>query len=239
VLSFAEGVLFLVLAVEVSLSVPWWRARRWLGWARAHLAFGVKAVLSGMLLELNSRVDVLMLGLFLGDAEVGVYSFAALFAEGFYQLVVVLQNNYNPLLARLIAGGQREALEAVTRQRRAATYVLMGLAGLCLVLLFPHAVELLTGRPEYLAGRGAFIILVLGIVAGAGYLPFQGALSMAGLPGWHTLFMLLVVLSNVAGNWLLIPWLGLEGAALATALAFLFSVLLLWWMVRRLVGFRL
>jgi O-antigen/teichoic acid export membrane protein len=239
VLSFAEGLLFLALAVEVSRHVPWWRARRWAGWARAHTLYGAKAALSGMLLELNSRVDILMLGLFLGDAEVGVYSFAALFAEGFFQLVVVLQNNYNPIIAELVARGRLAELEAFARRGRARTQGLMALAGLALVLAYPLATGLLTGRPEFQAGRGAFALLVGGVVLSAGYLPFQGTLLMAGRPGWHTLFMLLAVLVNAAGNGVLIPRLGLEGAAAATALALLVSALLLVAMVRRLVGLRL
>ena len=53
-----------------------------------------------MLIELNTRVDIIMIGIFMSDEKVGIYSFAALFAEGFYQLLIVLQNILNPLMAR-------------------------------------------------------------------------------------------------------------------------------------------
>ena len=53
-----------------------------------------------MLIELNTRVDIIMIGIFMSDEKVGIYSFAALFAEGFYQLLIVLQNIMNPIMAR-------------------------------------------------------------------------------------------------------------------------------------------
>ena len=52
-----------------------------------------------VLIELNTKVDILMIGFFMGDYNVGIYSFAALFGEGFYQLLIVLQNVLNPFIA--------------------------------------------------------------------------------------------------------------------------------------------
>ena len=40
------------------------------------------------------------LPIFMSDEKVGIYTFAALFAEGFYQLLIVLQNIMNPIMAR-------------------------------------------------------------------------------------------------------------------------------------------
>ena len=45
---------------------------------------------------MNTRIDIFMLGIFLSDQLVGIYSVAALFVEGFLQIIVVLQNNFNP-----------------------------------------------------------------------------------------------------------------------------------------------
>src|SRR5262249_44642809 len=75
VFSFAEGGLFLVLALEVWLQLrgpleSGWRAR-----VPAHLSYGLRSIGSGVLLELNARVDVLMIGWYLSDAQVGIYTF--------------------------------------------------------------------------------------------------------------------------------------------------------------------
>ena len=62
---------------------------------------------------------------------------------------------------------------------------------------------------------------------------------LSNLPGWHTLFMLGVVLLNLFGNAIAIPLLGIPGAALATGASFGLSVLLLRSMARRLTGVQL
>lgn len=239
VFSVAELLLFPVLLADVSLDVRWWRGRAALAWSARHLRFGAKSVLSGMLLELNSRVDVLMLGFFLADVQVGIYSFAALFAEGFYQLFVVLQNNYNPLLAGHIARRRASELEALVRRGRKAAWLFGAAAGAVAVLVFPTLVSLATSDPAFQESFLPFAILIAGLVLAAGYLPFQGFLAMANLPGWHTVFMFLLVLINAVGNAIAIPIAGVRGAAIATGASFGISVLLLRCMASRLTGMKL
>ena len=72
-----------------------------------------------------------------------------------------------------------------------------------------------------------FGILMGGIALSSARLPFFQFLLMSGHPAWHSLFMVLVVGVNVLGNALMIPALGIVGAALGTALSFLASIVLL------------
>ncbi len=239
VFTFGETTLFVLLIIEVSRQLPWWRRCSWRPWVRRHLTFGGKSVLSGVLLELNSRVDILMLGYFLDDAKVGVYSYAALFAEGFFQVLVVLKNNYNPILARHIADRRLEELQQIIRRGRNRTYIALFVMGIAAVLVYPVLLDLLTNKPEFQFSEAPFSILVAGIVLAAGYLPFQNLLSMANFPAWHSLLIGLVVLFNIVANASLIPVWGINGAAVATASAFTVSALLLRIMVRSLVGLKI
>jgi O-antigen/teichoic acid export membrane protein len=239
VFSFAEILLFLALVVEVAFLVSWPRTRDWVAWSWRHLAYGMKSAVSGMLLELNSRIDVLMIGYFLSDALVGIYSFASMLAEGLFQLLVVLQTNYNPLLARGLAERALERLAQTVRRGRNWTYAGMAGVGVVAVAVYPIAVRLLAGEGEFAESRIPFALLMGGIVAISGYYPFHQTLLMADLPAWHTLLMSGTVGCNVLFNALLIPRLGIAGAALATGLALAASVVLLKLLVRRLVGLRL
>ncbi|HHQ14847.1 MAG TPA: hypothetical protein ENK16_07435, partial [Chromatiales bacterium] len=211
VFTFGETTLFVLLVIEVSRQLPWWRQCHWQPWVGQHLAFGVKSVLSGVLLELNSRVDILMLGYFLDDAKVGVYSYAALFAEGFFQVLVVLKNNYNPILARYIADRRLEELQQIIHRGRNRTYIALFVTGLVAVLVYPVLLDLLTNKPDFQLSKMPFSILVAGIVLAAGYLPFQNLLSMANFPAWHSLLIGLVVLFNIIANATLIPVWGING----------------------------
>ncbi len=234
--TFAEGILFVVLAVEVGLQVSWRLAVDVAHWSRVHLIFGSRSVLSAMLLELNAKVDIWMLGLWLDDASVGVYSLAANLAEGFYQLIVVLQNNFNPRLAHLIARGARAELEALIVKSRRWIVPSFAAAALAAAALYPWTLPLLAKGPEFSESWSSFAILVGAIGALAAWLPFGNLLLMGKRPAWNTLLMVLVVAVNVAANALFIPLLGIAGAAAGTALALGAFALLLKLLSRRELG---
>ena len=236
VFSFAEGLLFLVLALEVWLQLRGPLAVGWKAHIRPHLAFGLRSVGSGVLLELNARVDVLMIGWFMSDRDVGVYTFAAMICEGVYQLLVVLQNLYNPLLARELAARRLVELHATIQRGKWRTYAgMLGAAALAL-LLYPLALSILTDKPGFAESVVPFRWLMLGIVLCAGYIPFAQTLLMAGFPGTHTLYMVLTVLVNVVGNAILIPHMGIAGAAIATAISMFAGVFVLRGFVRKRTG---
>ncbi|HUR29560.1 MAG TPA: polysaccharide biosynthesis C-terminal domain-containing protein, partial [Planctomycetota bacterium] len=236
--TFAEGILFVVLAVEVGTHVAWRAATGVKAWCRTHLIYGTKSVMSAMLLELNAKVDIWMLGLSLGDERVGVYSFAANLAEGFFQLIVVLQNNFNPLLANLIARGERAEVEALVRKARRWIVPSFAAAALASAVIYPWTLPLLKG-PEFADSAVSFAILVGSIGALAAWLPFGNLLLMAKHPAWNSLLMLAVAGVNLAMNWVLIPRLEIAGAAVGTAIAFGTFAVLLVILSRRLVGVKL
>ena len=72
-------------------------------WIFRHLSFGVRGFFGGMLSDLNTRVDIILLGYFVSDASVGIYSFAAVFAEGFGQISYVVKQNLDPIIGRFTA----------------------------------------------------------------------------------------------------------------------------------------
>lgn len=239
ILSAAEIVTFFAASIACSdlfARVPWDRMGHWI---RAHVAFGSRGFMSGVLSDLNTRVDVLMLGYFAGDAVVGVYSFAAILAEGFFQLLTVLRSNYAPVLAKLLADGARQELHDLICRGRNRTYLAALPLGLVAVAGYALLVPWVTSDPQLDASWLYFAILAAGIVAAAGYIPFSQLLLHAHRPGWHTWFMLAVVGSNIVANAVLIPWIGPAGAAIATAIAIIGSVVLLKLLSRRLLGLAL
>jgi O-antigen/teichoic acid export membrane protein len=241
VFTIAEGVLFLPLAVEGLRQLDRPFSRPWGGWCRTHLDYGARSFASGVLLEIHAKVDVWMLGYFLLDGPVGIYAFGGMIAEGIQQLLVVLQNMFNPIIARMAAQQDWVGLRAMFVRARARTYLGMVPVGILAVLLFPTAVRLLTDENSaaFLEGWPAFAFLVAGITLASGWLPFAQTLLMTGHPGWHTVYMIAAVGGDAILNWLMIPVWGLEGAAASTAIAMVGGVLLLRVIVRRQVGLKL
>lgn len=235
VLTAAEIVVFsmsLIAMSDLIRRLPFAELRRR---AREHFVFGIKGFMSGVLSDLNTRVDVLMLGYFSTDAIVGVYSFAAILAEGFFQLLVVLRINYAPICARLLAEDKRDELLDVIRRGRNRTYLLAIPAAAAIVAFYTYAAPHIVSSPLVIGSAEYFAVLLAGMAACSGYVPFSQLLLHARLPGWHTWTILGVVAVNIVANAVLISAIGPIGAAAGTATAFVALVAILLVMTRRLL----
>ena len=214
----------------LALVRPTWRRARETPsnrrWWRRHVTFGGRGLVNGILLETHLRVDVMTLSYFVSDRAVGVYAFAALFAEGVYQVPVVIRTVAYPTLVRLASRGDRSELAATTRRLSLVSGVLCaGAAGL-VALAYP----LVAGRfdTEFVrTGLPVLYILLAGMTVYAFFVPFDQLLLQSGLPGRQSLLMALYVSVNVILNVALIPRFGLDGAAWATAVSLLLAALLL------------
>lgn len=219
----AEALLLLYLgyccAKRFAINLDTWRA-----WLRRHLQFGAKGFLSGSMSELNSRVDVVILGIFASDGAVGVYSFAATVAEGLSQLPIVLRNNLNPLLTQAFARGDLGGLRDMTAKARRGTYLAMAGILAIAVIVFPLFVSLVVGG-DFSEAAILFAILCAGLWIGCGYLPLDMYLVQCGYPAWQSGFKAAVLVTNVALNLALIPSFGALGAAIAMAATWTLSAL--------------
>lgn len=215
---FAGSVVYCWTAVgRLSLS-PWDEA---VAWMKRHISFGLRGCLSGVLVEMNTRVDVLLLGMFLPDRSVGIYSFGAIFAEGFAQIGNVIRQNFDPIAGKCFAEGDTQRIGELTRKVRRLLYPLMGVAGGVLVMVFPVVIWTLSKGDAGIWGSwGVFAILVAGVVASCGYRPFTSLLLQAGRPGMFSLLIGVSVVVNAALNFALIPQIGIYGSAVATAVVF-------------------
>jgi O-antigen/teichoic acid export membrane protein len=239
IISGAEIVLLIFLLIFTLKFYSPIAVSKWDGWGRRHIKFGVRGFLGGTVSELNSRVDVLMLGYFASDKTVGIYSMASLIVEGFAQLSVVVRNNLNPLLTRFITQNKMDKLKETIMRGIKLFYIAMLLLGVIAIFTYPFFVNLFTSDSAFKAGWGPFAILMVGLILCSGYLPFNMVLVQAGYPGLHTLLKGSVILSNIILNALLIPYFGMHGAAYATAASFLLSVLYLKILVKKSLSIRI
>ena len=237
--TFVEGALLIVLAIEVVATVSFRRGAGWMRWAREHLDYGVRGTPAMLAAEINIKLDVWMLGASgITKEAVGMYTLAATINEGATQLAVVVQNNVNPMIASSLVAGQRGEVEALITRTR--TWFVPAFIAACAVgaLAFPILIPRVLGDPTLVDAAIPFAILMLGLAVASPYLPFTQILLMADRPGWHTVFMVLVVATNFTANIVLIPYLGLAGAAAATTIAVITSAVLIRGLARGKVAIR-
>jgi O-antigen/teichoic acid export membrane protein len=106
-------------------------ARHHRRWRAYQSAFALKALPSGIMSELNTRVDVLLLGAMMGDVQAGIYSIAILLAEGYGQAVQVIRTLLNPRLVTLVARKDQGALSRLVRTWGLGIFALMMGGGRC------------------------------------------------------------------------------------------------------------
>ena len=240
-LSFCVAELFTVFSAIIYISV-----KKLVGplvfdseWAGRHFVFGAKALMAGMFAEVNSRLDVLVIGFYLSDFDVGIYSFAAMLADGLYHVLAMMRINFNPLLVTII----REKQWSGAKQLRAQSgkYVVPIMAVLSILILAAYYIFSFWVSPakglEY--GLPSLIILLLGLVSVSFLVPFDNLLLVSGYPGYQTAQQITMVGSNLLSALLLVPVMGIKGAAIATVIGYVVGIAVLVLFAKRLVGWRL
>ncbi|MBF0353671.1 MAG: oligosaccharide flippase family protein [Alphaproteobacteria bacterium] len=193
-------------------------------WAVRHFHFGRRAVLGGMAVELNSRIDILLLGVFASESEVGIYSFAALLFEGLMHLPLLARRFVDPLLAQWVAARRLDDLTKLIRSSCKHGVWLVGAGFLAAALLYPWFARLAGGNSPLEAGYPALLILL-----GLGFLPGIGAIlanfpAQAGYPGAQSRLSLITLAVNLVLGLILIPPFGIIGAALAVGTGLLIGL---------------
>lgn len=210
--------------------------RAWLG---THLRFGSKGLVAGMFAEFNSRIDVLLIGVFLPDREVGIYSFAAMMVDGLYHVLAMVRLNFNPLLVTVLRDkDELQARTLLARSLRLVVPATLALGLLAMAALWFLAV-FVAPQKGLLEGMPSLLILLTGLVLVSAFVPFDNLLLVSGHPGYQTLQQLITVGANTALAVVLLPPLGIAGAACGTALSYLAGIAALLWFSPRVVGWNL
>jgi O-antigen/teichoic acid export membrane protein len=208
-------------------------------WIRRHFVFGGKSMAAGLFGEINTRIDVLMLGIFLPDSDVGIYSFAAFFLDGLFHMLVMIRVNFNPYLVGALRDGKQDDLNALLRKTRLRVPLVMAAMSLLALAAYYMLCTFVLPGQGLLEGMPSLIILLAGMVLVSGFVPYDNLMLASGHPAYQTLQQMVAVTANVIGNLLFIPLFHIEGAALGTACGFILGTLMLIAMARRLLGWNL
>jgi len=196
----------------------------------------IPLTLTDALLIVNMQADLVILGVFRDAADVGLYRAAVLVATQVTVGLTIANEVLSPHIARLHLAGDSAGLKSMMRQALgwlALTGVV--LAGVC-IMAGREILVFVFGTP-YAGGAHALAILAFGqfvtVAAGTGAV----LLNMSGHEKDVLRVFAISAITNVAANLLLIPLLGLVGAAIATTCCQIFSNALLLFYVRRRLGF--
>jgi len=208
-----------------------------LTWIKIHISFGFRALSGGFLSESYIRIDILMLSIFVSDLNVGIYSFAALFVEGLFQVPVVIRTLSNPILVKLLLRNDLNKIIDFAKKISLISSSLFVLTGVFVLTLFPF---LSIFYPDNFinTAHNLLFILVPGLLIYSAFIPFDFILLQSGMPGRQSLLFTINVFINIILNLWLIPIHGILGAALATSISFFISAITLNIAAKIFLGFR-
>ncbi len=194
------------------------------------LRFGTR-VLPGALAErLQLRSDAFLLNLLLGVRATGVYSVTAGLAETLWYIPNALGT---VMFSRAVDPGEDAAGTAVVLSRTTVA-ITLALAVPAFVL-GPWLVELVYGK-DFAAAGDALRWILPGVVAYSAVAILSRYITGQGRPGAATAVMLVGLAANIASNVVLIPALGISGAAIASSISYALTAVLMVTLFLRLSG---
>ncbi|MCC2612209.1 lipopolysaccharide biosynthesis protein [Neorhizobium sp. Rsf11] len=183
---------------------------------------------------LLTNADVVVVGLYLPPDQVGIYYAAA-------KTIVLVQFVYfsikaaaGPRFSAIMAEEDMTALAAFAGQTTRWSFWPSLAIGLCALAAGEMLLSLF--GPGFTAGYPLMAILFAGILAKSMVGPGEVLLSMAGRQNLCVLLYAATLAVSIGLNIVLIPLLGLTGAAMATAAAMMVEAILLHVAVRRTLG---
>lgn len=187
------------------------------GYKRKSLSYGWKAHLSNILAFVNYRADIFLVNLIQGPAATGVYVIAVKIAEQLWMLSKAASTVLLPRMASMHEN-PKARLQLTKKAFAGVAGLTATAAGLSAMALY-WLLEPVFG-PDFIGAFSPFLWLLPGIIAGAGARVQANCIAAAGKPEWNMYVAFGVVSLNVIGNVILIPVWGIDGAAIATSIAY-------------------
>ena len=182
---------------------------------------------------LMTNLDTLLLQLFVSPDQIAIYFAAARTTAliAFVQFAVTAA--FLPRIAAAFAENDYNALSHYLRTGCKWTFW-PSLAGTLGLVALGKPLLWLFG-PEFTAGYGALLILLVGVMARAAAGPSQGVLVLTGRQKMAAGISFATLLVNAGLNLALIPTYGLVGAAIATSAAFALEALAAMYVAHRVI----
>lgn len=186
---------------------------------REGLKFGSKAMFGNVISDINTRIDVMMLGVLCTDNIVGLYSFITIIAEGLMSVLFVFRNNYNPHFSDLIFKGKIKELEVLFGKIKKMARILFGGLGVGIFAAYAVFCRLFLNE-AYMRSILPAAIIIIGCMIMAPYFIAGNLCTLSGKPMIDTFITIVTILVNIIFNYVFIVKIQLTGAALATGISY-------------------
>lgn len=209
--------------------------RNWWSYAKECLGYGWKAHMGSVMSFLNYRTDLYLVNFFASPAAAGIYVIAVRIAERLWILSSAVSTVILPRLSELHTEEEKRKYLTPIVSR----WVLVASLIACVSLGFIAniLIQFLFGQ-EYIEATGVLLLLLPGVVVASFSRILANDIAARGHPELNLYTATLVVTANVGANVVLIPLMGITGAAIATTFAYSLNGVAKIWLYAYLSGNR-
>ena len=204
---------------------------------RTLLSFSLPRVFATSMEQGLTWIDVILVGAIAGSSAAGIYGTASRFMAAGLVIDSALRVVVAPLFSRLLKAGRTSDLQGLYSETTVWLVLLSTPIYLLLGIYAPTILNWLGAG--FASGATAMRILCAGAALTLATGNIHSLLLMSGRSGWAAFNKAVILTFNVVGNLVLIPWIGIEGAAIAWAVSMLADALMAAIEVHTLVGVRL
>ncbi|MCK5023527.1 MAG: oligosaccharide flippase family protein [Candidatus Aenigmarchaeota archaeon] len=187
------------------------------------IIFSLPLIVYGILWNFMSKIDTLMLGMMMTSFDVGLYQAAIPTSQFLFMFSSVLTGLFLPLISELLAKDKIENIGVVYRTIPKWIFY-FNFPLFIIFFMYPNVVLNMVFGSDYIQAANSLRILSLGF-----FVYSIGILSTIMLTAfektkYHMVNSGLALLVGIVLNYVLIPLYGINGAAMATTITFIFYV---------------
>ncbi len=197
------------------------------------LRFGIMGHLTNVLGFLNLRLDMLLVNWFLGPAAVGYYSISVMIAEKIWYFPDTLAIVLYPKVAH---SNDLDA-SAYTSKTGRLTVLIVGACSVLVLLLGKPVIRLLY-TDQFIPAVAPLFILLPGVLSASLARVVGSDLLARGYPHVNMWAGLAALAVNMGLNIVMIPLMGISGAALATTVSYTLHLFIILVSFCRITGLR-
>jgi O-antigen/teichoic acid export membrane protein len=191
------------------------------------LRFNLYNLFSGAAMFVGQKVDVLIIGAMLGLAQLGAYSLYFYIASVIYIPMKSLSRISFPIIANHWKTNDTMSINEIYK-KTSVIQLIFGLIIFIGVIINRHNLFALLKKQDYIDNFLIFPFIGLAILFDVTAGLNSDIISNSPKFRYNALFNVVFLISALAGNLILIPYLGIMGAAIAIAIAFFIFNFIKW-----------
>lgn len=184
------------------------------------IPFGVMFGLINTFSTLISSSDKSIIGYFLDESAVAIYSNATTIPSAIFLLPWAISSIFFPMMSRYVAKSDLNQLKISIQTYQRWVFFLM-IPPLLILLAYPSKILGLIYPSPYTQGSEAMAIFSLGLLIQSSYVAISFALAAMRFVRIEFFIVVTGAISNILLNVLLIPVFGINGAAIGTLISFM------------------